>query len=131
MIDYKPIAESNNFIVLEKYTKHLVSKEVATVYQTEATLEKELIENLVNQGYEHLHHVTSPVTMLDNVRVQLQILNNVLFSDAEWIIFCEEYLDKPGDNPIDKTRKMHTDYIYDFVFDDGHIENIYLVDKKI
>ncbi|MEG2583504.1 MAG: type I restriction endonuclease subunit R, partial [Oscillospiraceae bacterium] len=35
-----------------------------------------------------------------------------------------------SDNTIDKTRKIHTDYIYDFVFDDGHIQNIYLVDKK-
>lgn len=31
---------------------------------------------------------------------------------------------------IDKTRKIHDDYIHDFVFDDGHIQNIYLVDKK-
>jgi type I restriction enzyme R subunit len=30
----------------------------------------------------------------------------------------------------DKTRKIHDDYIFDFVFDDGHIENIYLLDKK-
>ena len=24
---------------------------------------------------------------------------------------------------------MHENHIYDFVFDDGHIQNIYLVDK--
>ena len=29
-----------------------------------------------------------------------------------------------------KTRKIHDDYIFDFVFDDGHIKNIYLLDKK-
>ena len=68
--------------------------------------------------------------MLANVRVQLQNLNKVEFSETEWVRFCEQYLDKPSDNHIDKTRKIHTDYIYDFVFDDGHIENIYLVDKK-
>jgi type I restriction enzyme R subunit len=68
--------------------------------------------------------------MLENARTQLQTLNNVQFSEAEWQRFCEEYLDKPSDNHIDKTRKIHTDYIYDFVFDDGHIENIYVVDKK-
>ena len=67
--------------------------------------------------------------MLENIRVQLQILNNTQFSDAEWKRFCEEYLDKPSDNHVDKTRKIHNDYIYDFVFDDGHIQNIYLVDK--
>jgi type I restriction enzyme R subunit len=31
---------------------------------------------------------------------------------------------------VEKTRKIHDDYIHDFVFDDGHIQNIYLLDKK-
>ncbi|MGB4915400.1 MAG: type I restriction endonuclease subunit R, partial [Leptotrichiaceae bacterium] len=83
----------------------------------------------VNQGYEYLPRLTTPKEMLENIRGQLQILNNTQFSDAEWKRFCEEYLDKPSDNHVDKTRKIHNDYIYDFVFDDGHIQNIYLVDK--
>ncbi|WP_142966008.1 type I restriction endonuclease subunit R [Enterococcus durans] len=127
MRDYKPIAESNNFIVLDKYTK--IDSQV-TNYQTEADLERELIQDLVNQGYEHLTSVTTPEKMLANVRVQLQNLNNVEFTEAEWVRFCVQFLDNPSDNTIDKTRKIHTDYIYDFVFDDGHIQNIYLVDKK-
>lgn len=45
--------------------------------------------------------------------------------------FQEQYLNTPNDNTLDKTRKVHSDYIYDFVFDDGHIENIYLFDKKV
>ena len=68
--------------------------------------------------------------LVKNLRAQLQRLNNVVFSDAEWRRFLEEYLDKPSDNLIEKTRKIHDDYIYDFVFDDGHIQNIYLLDKK-
>ena len=68
--------------------------------------------------------------MLANVRVQLQALNNVQFTEGEWLRFVETYLDKPSDNIIDKTRKIHDDYIHDFVFDDGHIQNIYLLDKK-
>ena len=47
-----------------------------------------------------------------------------------WQRFLEEYLDKLSDSLIEKTRKIHDDYIYDFVFDDGHIQNIYLLDKK-
>ncbi|XDE65138.1 HsdR family type I site-specific deoxyribonuclease [Arthrospira platensis BEA 1257B] len=31
---------------------------------------------------------------------------------------------------IEKTRKIHENYIHDFVFDDGRIQNIYLLDKK-
>jgi type I restriction enzyme R subunit len=68
--------------------------------------------------------------MLANVRVQLQSLNNVAFSEGEWARFVEEYVDKPSDNLVEKTRKIHDNYIHDFVFDDGHIQNIYLVDKK-
>ena len=130
MYEYNPIAESNNFIVLDKYEKYSTLHEVAAVYQTESSLESEFIQDLGNQGYEYLPKLTTPIAMLENVRVQLQILNAVQFSDAEWVRFCEEYLDKPSDNHIDKTRKIHNDYIYDFVFDDGHIQNIYLVDKE-
>ncbi|WP_433956860.1 type I restriction endonuclease subunit R [Cytobacillus horneckiae] len=127
MSEYKPIAESNNYIVLDKYSK---IAEQGGGYQTEANLERELVQDLVNQGYEFLPNLTTPEQMLANARVQLQTLNNVQFSDAEWLRFCEQYLDKPSDNHIDKTRKIHNDYIYDFVFDDGHIQNIYLVYKE-
>lgn len=127
MSDSKTIAESNNFIILDKYTK---IKQQSSHYQSENDLEKELIQDLVNQGYEYLPDLTTPTKMLANLRHQLENLNNVQFSDNEWGRFMVEYLDKPGDNNIDKTRKIHNDYIYDFVFDDGHIQNIYLLDKK-
>ena len=87
--DYKSIAESNNFIVLDKYTK-IDQQEGA--YQTEADLERELIKDLINQGYEHLPNLNTPKKMLENVRIQLQILNNIEFSEEEWKRFCEEYL---------------------------------------
>ena len=127
MNDYKTIAESNNFIVLDKYTKHW---QVNQTYQSEYDLEGEFIADLVNQGYEYLRDLNTHQKMLANVREQLQALNNVQFLASEWQRFVEEYLDKPSDNSIDKTRKIHDDYIHDFVFDDGHIQNIYLLDKK-
>jgi type I restriction enzyme R subunit len=127
MTDYKTIAESNNFIVLDKYTPEW---KVAESYQSEDDLERELIQDLVNQGYEYLPALNNPEAMLANVRVQLQGLNNMQFLDGEWQRFVAEYLDNPRDNMIDKTRKIHHDHIYDFVFDDGHIQNIYLLDKK-
>src|SRR6267154_3384766 len=130
MSQYKTIAESNNFIVLDKFTKYLEVNEAPAVYQTEAALEREFIQDLINQGYENPINLNTPEAMLANVRVQLQSLNNVAFSDGEWTRFVEEYLDKPSDNLVEKSRKMHENYIYDFVFDDGHIQNIYLADKK-
>ena len=130
MYEYNSIAESNHFIVLDKYEKYTSCLRETSTYQTEAALEHEFIQDLRNQGYEYLSDLTTPEELLENVRAQLQILNDVEFTDSEWTRFCEEYLDKSGDNHIDKTRKIHNDYIYDFVFDDGHIKNIYLVKKE-
>ena len=127
---YNTIAETQNYIVLENYTKLSKVSEAPATYQSENALEREFIEDLVEQGYEYLSQLTTPAALLANVRVQLQNLNSVTFSDAEWQRFVEEYLDAPSDNLVEKSRKLHRDYIYDFVFDDGHIQNIYLVDKK-
>ena len=127
MTNYKPIAESKNFIVLDKYTQ---GWQVCESYQSEYALESEFIADLQNQGYEYLPDLNTPGKMLANARKQLQALNNVQFSEGEWMRFVETYLDKLSDTIIDKTRKIHDNYIHDFVFDDGHIQNIYLVDKK-
>lgn len=128
MVNYNnTIAESNNYIVLDKYSK---AQQVSEAYQSENELERELIKDLQRQGYEYLPELTSQAQMLINVRVQLQSLNSMQFTDEEWQRFVREYLDNPSDNSTDKTRKIHDDYIHDFVFDDGHIQNIYLFDKK-
>ena len=120
------IVESDNFIILEKYTK----QEQPSQYQTDADLEKELIADLRQQGYEYLNYLTTPEALLANLKTQMEVLNNVVFTDAEWLRFLDEYLNKPSDSLIDRTRKLHDNYIYDFIFDDGHIQNIYLWDKK-
>lgn len=130
MQQYNTIAESNNFIVLEKYDKHSAVHDAQTVYQTEAALEREFIQDLINQGYEHASHIKTMDAMLANVRKQLQALNNMMFTDGEWSRFQEEYLNRPSDGLIAKTHKIQKNHIYDFVFDDGHIQNIYLVDKR-
>ncbi|HBW5495672.1 TPA: type I restriction endonuclease subunit R [Klebsiella pneumoniae] len=123
----RTIAESNNFIVLDKY---VTEWEASDRYQSEAELERELIQDLRNQGYEFVPDLTSQSAMLANVRVQLQALNQVVFSEGEWRRFTEGYLDNPSDTLIDKTRKIHDNYICDFTFDDGRLENITLIDKK-
>lgn len=127
MTEYKTIAESKNFIVLDKYTQEW---KVAESYQSEYDLEREFIQDLQNQGYEYLPELNTPEALLANVRMQLQTLNNVSFADGEWLRFVETWLDKPSDGIVEKTRKIHDDYIHDFVFDDGRIQNIYLLDKK-
>ena len=130
MKQYTPIAESKNFIVLEEYTKYSELNEPAATYQSEASLEKEFISDLVHQGYENPVYINSLEAMLANVRVQIQGLNNMSFTDKEWERFMEDYLDKPSDGIVEKTNKIHNNSSCDFKFDDGHIQNIYLVDKR-
>lgn len=123
----KPIAESNNFIILVKYNPDW---KITESYQSEGDLERELIQDLVNQGYEYLPTLNNTKAMLANVREQLQNLNNVEFLEAEWRRFVETWMDKPSDGVVEKARKIHDDYVHDFVFDDGRIQNIYLLDRK-
>lgn len=127
MYEEKTIAELDNFIILDNYQK---IDQTGAAYQTEADLERELIEDLQAQGYVYEKNLNSPAELLANVRVQLQNLNDMTFSNDEWVRFCKEYLNKASDSMIDATRKIQDDYVYDFVFDDGHIQNIFLVNKK-
>ena len=120
------IAESNNFIVLDDYNK----KESNQTYQTEQQLENEFITDLINQGYEYCKDITNNQALLKNLREQIQNLNNVVFLDDEWQRFNDEYLNSPNDNIVDKTRKVHDNHIYDFIFDSGEIKNIAILDKK-
>ena len=102
MSDYKTIAESNSFIVLDKYAREW---KAAEGYQSESDLEGELIQDLQNQGYEFVPALNNPQALLANVRVQLQALNGVQFLDGEWLRFVETWLDKPSDGIVEKTRK--------------------------
>ncbi|MCD8213930.1 MAG: type I restriction endonuclease subunit R [Campylobacter sp.] len=126
MNETKPVAESNSFIILEKYEKF----ERGYTYQSEADLEREFIADLTAQGYEYRTDLKTTQDLLKNIRYQLQKLNKVEFLDSEWERFVANYLDKPSDTSVEKSRKIHDNHIYDFVFDDGHIQNIYLLDKK-
>lgn len=127
MTEYKTIAESPNYIVLDKYVKPLMVCENG--YQSEFDLERELVDDLKNLGYEYLPDVKNSAALLSNARTQIEELNNIHFLDSEWERYVQTYLDKPSDTMDDKARKIHDDYIFDFVFDDGHIQNIYLIDK--
>ena len=122
----KPIIESDKFIVLNKYNRDF---DMPQYYQTEDDLEKELIADLTNQGYEYRKDIRSTDAMYANARVQLETLNKTSFTDDEWQRFCKDFLDKASDSIVDKTRKVHEDYICDFTFDNGRIQNIYLFNK--
>lgn len=75
----KAIAEFRNFIVLEKHTKI----DQTGSFQTEAELEKELINDLCRQGYEYVNYLVTHEALLSNLRQQLENLNHVTFTDVE------------------------------------------------
>ncbi|WP_253879889.1 type I restriction endonuclease [Paracoccus aminovorans] len=100
-----PIAETNRFIVLDKYVR---AWEAANSYQSETDLERELVQDLHDQGYEYLPDLKTTDAMLANVRVQLQALNDVQFTDKEWARFVETYLDRPSDSATDRPASFTT-----------------------
>jgi len=120
------IAEMTNGIILANYEKIL---QVQESYQSEAELEESMIKNLVQQGYEKFNGKTSD-DLYKNLKIQIEKLNKVTFTDEEWKRFLTEYLDSPNDGMIEKTRKIQENHIYDFIFDDGHLKNIKIIDKK-
>ena len=120
------IAEMTNGIILANYEKIL---QVQESYQSEAELEESMIKNLVQQGYEKFNGKTSD-DLYKNLKIQIEKLNKVTFTDEEWKRFLIEYLDSPNDGMIEKTRKIQENHIYDFIFDDGHLKNIKIIDKK-
>ena len=131
MSQYKTIAQLPNYIVLEDYTKYAALSEPPAGYQSEAELEQELIKDLVGQGYQYRPDIHTPATLLANLREQLERLNEVTFTDEEWQRLLKEYLDNPSEGIIDRTRKVQHSPEWDFVFDDGRMQNIRIVDKKL
>ena len=126
MYNTLPIAEMQGGIVLARFEK---PERRVEEYQTESQLEENMINNLVSQGYERLD-VRSMDDLYINLRVQIEKLNDIKFSDSEWKRFLLEYLDAPNDGIIEKTRKIQENHIYDFIFDDGRLRNIKIIDKK-
>ena len=69
------ISENDNSTVLAEYEP---LNKVATSYQSEDALEKELIKTLVEQGYERLN-INSEDELILNLKRQLEKLNNYHF----------------------------------------------------
>lgn len=121
------IAEMTGGIILANFEKDTQVRE--TSYQSEAELERQMIENLVSQGYERLI-LKSIDELYINLKFQIEKLNGVSFTKEEWDRFLLEYLDSPNDGMIEKTRKVQENHIHDFIFDDGHLKNIKIIDKN-
>lgn len=123
------IAEMTKGIILASYEAPDVSIRAKRAYQTEAELEDKLVTDLASQGYEKFA-AKGTNDLHENLKVQIERLNNTKFNNAEWSRFLNEYLLKPSDGPTEKTRKIQGDHVYDFTFDDERLENILIIDKN-
>lgn len=94
-------------------------------------MEKELIKQLVAQGYEYLKDVKNEKSLIINLRKQIEALNNYQFSENEWNQFFNNFLANSQDSIIEKTNKVQNDFIYPLTCDNGQIKNISIIDKKM
>lgn len=120
------ISENDNSTVLAEYTG---LNRVATSFQSEDALEKELIKTLVEQGYERLN-INSEDELILNLKRQLEKLNNYQFTDGEWDSFFTKVIANKNDYIIEKTRLIQEDYKQTIRTEEGIDKNIYLIDKR-
>ena len=89
-----------------------------------------MISDLVNHlNYERLN-IHTPEELLANAKVQIEKLNKVTFTNAEWNRFVVEYLDCPNEGLVEKLEKSKRIISMILFFDDGRIKNIFILDKK-
>ena len=120
MSHFNIVVETNEATVVTEY-KPVVSK--STSYQSEAELEKEFIKLLQEQGYEYLT-ITKEEDLIKNLRKQLELLNNIIFSDKEWTSFFTNNIANPNSGIVEKTRIIQEDYRQLLKRDDGTTKNI-------
>ncbi len=124
-VHYDPIAVSAESTVVAEYLPELAG---AAAYQSEAALEAEFISILKSQAYEYLP-VRTEADLIVNLRTQLEALNGVKFSDAEWDRFFSERIAGERDGIVEKTVRIQEDYVQLLKRDDGSTKNITLIDK--
>lgn len=123
---YDPIALSAESTVVAEYVPDTKAE---TAYQSEADLERELIRLLQSQAYEYLP-LTSEAQIVANLRAQLEALNGITFSEAEWVQFFTERVAGANDGIVEKTVRIQEDHVQLLKRDDGSTKNILLIDKQ-
>jgi type I restriction enzyme R subunit len=126
MDKYNIVAENPESTVVAEYQSPYKRE---TAYQTEGQLEKAFIQLLQGQAYDYLT-IASEAALVNNLRLQLQMLNNFTFSDKEWDHFFKSKIANPNSGIEDKTTLIQEDHIQILDCDDGSKKNIYLLDKS-
>lgn len=123
---YDPIVVSSESTVVSEYVPDVVRR---VDHQSEAELEHEFIAQLGKQAYEYIS-VTESNGLVSNLREQLERLNKINFSDAEWSQFFTENISNETAGIIDKASIIQENHVQLLKRDDGSVKNIYLLDKQ-
>ena len=123
---YDPIVVSSESTVVTEYVPDAVRR---VDHQSEAELESEFIAQLGKQAYEYIS-VTESKGLIANLRKQLERLNSITFSDAEWSKFFTENVANETASILDKAKIVQEDYRQLLMRDDGSTKNISLIDKE-
>ena len=123
---YNILSENNTSTVVAHYERQAMVEDSA--YQTEADLERSLIEQLQRQGYEYAQ-IHNEDELIDNLRQKLEELNGYRFTDSEWRRFFKTEIAAEGKGIVDKTRTIQTDFVKTLRRDNGEEKNIYLIKK--
>ena len=123
---FEPIAISSESTVVAEFVPDSAT---SVAHQSEAELEREFIRLLQGQAYEYVT-IRSEVELLANLRVQLEALNTLTFTDDEWQRLLAEYVVGANDGAVQKTVRVQEDHVYAFRREDGSTKNIALIDKK-
>jgi len=126
MDKYNIVAENTESTVVAQYEPQYKRE---TAYQTEDQLEKAFIQLLQDQAYDYLI-INSEAALINNLRFQLQKLNNYIFSDREWDQFFKAKIANQNSGIEEKTSLIQEDHIQILDCDDGTKKNIYLLDKS-
>ena len=126
MNKYNVVMEMIDSTVVAEYEP---LKNRSDAYQSEAALENEFIKMLTEQGYEYLT-IHDSSALVNNLRKQLELLNDYKFTDSEWTRFFNTNIENNNDGIVEKTKKIQTDHIQVLKRDNGTSKNISLIDKK-
>lgn len=127
MTSYNIVASTDDVTVVAEYSPEYRAQ--GQKYQSEDALEKEFIRLLTEQGYDYLK-ISTEQDFINNLRRQLEKLNQIIFSDKEWDRLFKESIASANEGIVEKTRKIQEDHIQVLRLDDGTSKNIYLIDKK-
>ena len=126
MDDYKIIVEQEHSTVMAHY--EVIAKPDGG-YQSEARLERDLIDQLMGMGYVYLV-VKNEAGLLRNLRQQLEALNGVSLSDSEWARLLP-MISNEQMTIQDKTEMIQgKGYVLNLTLDNGLTKNIKLIDKQ-